>query len=174
MVFYSPSTGQRLVQVASTILTFGLVFNPSNNQTLHSEYQKHSRKREERRRMRRQSIFSLTSNDWMNWIWCKFCLVTSPTTPTNRTVLHTMQCHQVQHVLVYMLYPCAHTQTNNCKIHTDRGSGVASYELMKEMMERRREKERWKKWKNERGLWYFYLTVLNGRAYQLGSNPSSQ
>ena len=37
--------------------------NPSNKQTLHSEYQKHSRKKEERRTMRYRSVFSLISDE---------------------------------------------------------------------------------------------------------------
>ena len=59
--------------------------DPSNKQTLHSEYQKHSREKEERGTMRYQSVFSLILNEWFGFDDGSVWLHHQQQQPTERT-----------------------------------------------------------------------------------------
>ena len=89
------------------------VHHQSNEQTLHSEYTKRSRKKEEKRTMRYQSVFSLTSTEWIDFVVCSVWLHHQQQQPTERRSLKedddalqidiAMSSCTMTYVLVFML-----------------------------------------------------------------------
>ena len=116
-----------------------LFSKPSYKQTLHSEYHKYSRRKEERRTMRYQSVFSFISNDWIGFDASSVWLHHQQQQPTELAwleddddALQTMQCHHVKWRMYLFLCFCPCTQTtNNNTINRDKGRSVVGYDMMR-------------------------------------------
>ena len=127
--------------------------NPFHQQTLHSEYQKQSTKKEERSTMRYRSVFSLISNEWMNFNASSVWLHRQQQQPTElhhskTMMMHCRQCNVIMCndvCICFCFCPCTHTHKQQHNPHRHKQQRGRLWYDEKKMVERRREKDKRRK-----------------------------